>query len=95
MRDETQIIEGRNAVLEALRSGQPIDRLFVQDGCQDGPVNSIKREAKKRQVPVSFVARERLDQDLRRFLRRLFGSIPQPELEQFQRTLNVLRRNIE
>ncbi|MCI8417579.1 MAG: 23S rRNA (guanosine(2251)-2'-O)-methyltransferase RlmB [Lachnospiraceae bacterium] len=62
MRDESQIIEGRNAVLEALRAGQSIDKLFVLDGCQDGPVNSIKREAKKRQVPVTFVARERLDQ---------------------------------
>ncbi len=62
MRDESQIIEGRNGVLEALRAGQPIDKLFVLDGCQDGPVNSIKREARKRQVPVSFVSRERLDQ---------------------------------
>ena len=31
-------IEGRNAVLEAFRSGKTIDKLFVLDGCQDGPV---------------------------------------------------------
>ena len=40
-------IEGRNAVLEAFRAGKTIDKLFVQDGCQDGPVLSVKREAKK------------------------------------------------
>lgn len=62
MREESQIIEGRNAVLEALRAGKPLDKLFVLDGCQDGPVNTIKREARKHEVPVSFVSKERLDQ---------------------------------
>ena len=54
-------IEGRNAVTEALRAGKPIDRLFVLDGCNDGPVSTIKREAKKRDVPVKFVDKDRLD----------------------------------
>ncbi len=54
-------IEGRNAVTEALRAGKPIDRLFILDGCNDGPVSTIKREAKKREVPVKFVDKERLD----------------------------------
>lgn len=62
MRYQEFTIEGRNAVLEAYRSGKPIDRLFVLDGCQDGPVMSIKREAKKNDTPVRFVTRERLDQ---------------------------------
>ena len=43
----TLVIEGRNAVLEAFRSGKPIDKVFVLDGCQDGPVRTIVREAKK------------------------------------------------
>ena len=47
MRYEELTIEGRNAVLEAFRSGKTIDRLFVLDGCQDGPIRSIVREAKK------------------------------------------------
>lgn len=55
-------IEGRNAVIEAFRAGRSIDRLYVLDGCQDGPVMTIKREAKKRDTPVKYVARERLDQ---------------------------------
>ena len=62
MREESQISEGRNAVLEALRAGKPIDKLFVLDGCQDGPINTIKREARKQEAPVSFVSKERLDQ---------------------------------
>lgn len=54
-------IEGRNAVIEAFRAGRSIDRLYILDGCQDGPVMTIKREAKKRDTPVKYVARERLD----------------------------------
>lgn len=56
------IIEGRNAVLEAFCSGRTVDKLYVLDGCQDGPVLSVKREAKKQGVPVKYVNRERLDQ---------------------------------
>ena len=61
MRYEEFTIEGRNAVLEAFRSGKTIDRLFVLDGCQDGPVKSIIREAKKQDTLISFVKKERLD----------------------------------
>ena len=55
-------IEGRNAVLEAFRSGKTIDKLFVLDGCQDGPVRTIVREVKKHDTIVHFVEKERLDQ---------------------------------
>ncbi len=55
-------IEGRNAVLEAFRSGKTIDKLFVLDGCQDGPVRTIIREAKKHDTILNFVEKERLDQ---------------------------------
>lgn len=55
-------IEGRNAVIEAFRSGRTIDKLFVLDGCQDGPVMTIKREAKKQDVVLKYVTKERLDQ---------------------------------
>lgn len=55
-------IEGRNAVIEAFRSGRTIDKLFVLDGCQDGPVMTIKREAAKKGCPVKYVTKERLDQ---------------------------------
>lgn len=62
MRYEEFTIEGRNAVLEAFRSGKPIDKLFILDGCQDGPIQTIKREAKKHDTMLKFVPRERLDQ---------------------------------
>lgn len=55
-------IEGRNAVIEAFRSGRAIDKLYILDGCQDGPVMTIKREAKKRDTLVKYVTRERLNQ---------------------------------
>lgn len=55
-------IEGRNAVLEAFRSGKPVDKLFVLDGCLDGPVRTIVREAKKHDTILNFVSKERLDQ---------------------------------
>lgn len=62
MRYEEYTIEGRNAVLEAFRSGKTIDKLYVLDGCQDGPVRTIVREAKKQGSLLQFVAKERLDQ---------------------------------
>lgn len=62
MRYEEITIEGRNAVMEAFRSGKTIDRVYVLKGCQDGPINSILREARKHDTLVNFVAKERLDQ---------------------------------
>jgi len=62
MRYEELTIEGRNAVLEAFRSGRTIDKLFVLDGCQDGPVRTILREARKYDTIINYVPRERLDQ---------------------------------
>ena len=62
MRYEEFTIEGRNAVREAFRSGKTIDKLYVQDGCQDGPIVAIKKEAKKQDTIIRYVTRERLDQ---------------------------------
>lgn len=62
MRYEELTIEGRNAVIEAFRAGKPIDKLFVLDGCQDGPIMTIKREAKKNDTLIKYVDKERLDQ---------------------------------
>ena len=61
--DNTQFtIEGRNAVMEAFRAGRTIDKLYVLDGCQDGPILSIKREATKHGSLIKYVSKERLDQ---------------------------------
>ena len=55
-------IEGRHPVMEAFRAGRTIDKLFVLDGCEDGPVKSIIRAAKKQDTYIRFVRKERLDQ---------------------------------
>lgn len=62
MRYEEFTLEGRNAVMEAFRSGKTIDRLFILEGSQDGPIKSILREARKTNCVISFVKKERLDQ---------------------------------
>jgi len=62
MRYEEFTIEGRNAVIEAFRSGKTIDKVFIQDGCKDGPVQTVIREAKKCDCIIQYVAKERLDQ---------------------------------
>lgn len=62
MRYEEFKIEGRNAVIEAFRSGRTMDKIFVLDGCQDGPIRTIVREAKKYDTILNFVTKERLDQ---------------------------------
>ncbi len=61
-RGDELVIEGRNAVLEAFRSGKTIDKLFVLDGCKDGPIQSIVREARKHDTIINYVVKERLDQ---------------------------------
>ena len=59
---KSQVIEGRNAVMEAFRSGKSIDKVYILDGCQDGPIRSILREAKKHDTIINFVTKERLGQ---------------------------------
>lgn len=62
MRYEELTLEGRNAVIEAFRAEKTIDKVFLLDGCQDGPIRTILREAKKKDTIVTFVKKERLDQ---------------------------------
>ena len=58
---ESNIIEGRNAVIEAFRSGKTVDKVLILEGCQDGPINTIVREAKKHNVLIKYVKKDRLD----------------------------------
>lgn len=59
---DDHLIEGRNAVLEAFRAGKTVDKLYIQEGLRDGVISSILRDAKKRDVIVNFVGKEKLDQ---------------------------------
>ncbi len=58
--DESRI-EGRNPVLEAFRSGRTVDKLFVLEGCSDGAILTILREAKKQNTIVNRVSKDRLN----------------------------------
>ncbi len=62
MRYEELTIEGRNAGIEAFRSGKTIDKVFVLDGCKDGPIQTVLREAKKTDAIIQYVTAERLNQ---------------------------------
>lgn len=59
--EDSLIIYGRNAVLEAFRSGKTIDRLYVQEGVADGTLQSILRTAKKTDAVINFVSKDRLN----------------------------------
>lgn len=59
--ENISLVEGRNAVLEAFRSGRTVDKLYVLSGSKDGPIQSILRESKKYDCIVTFVSKERLD----------------------------------
>ena len=61
------LIEGRNEVIEALRSGRSIDRIYIQDGLHDGKLDTVRREAKKRGLRTDFVERKRLDERIPSF----------------------------
>ena len=61
MRYEESICEGRNPVIEAFRSGRSIDKVFVLEGCHDGPIQTVIREANKAGTIINFVKKERLD----------------------------------
>ena len=61
-KEESSRVEGRNPVLEALRSGRSVDKVYIQAGLHDGPIQTILREARKRDAIVAFVTKERLNQ---------------------------------
>ncbi len=55
----TDVIAGRQPVLEALKSDQPIEKVLVQHGAQGAAVNNIYKLAKQRGVPVVQASKER------------------------------------
>ena len=58
-----EYVWGRNPVLETLRSPRQVKRLLLAEGQRDAPaVAAILQEAKRRQIPVETVPRQRLDQ---------------------------------
>ncbi|HEY9576220.1 MAG TPA: 23S rRNA (guanosine(2251)-2'-O)-methyltransferase RlmB [Pseudobacillus sp.] len=57
-----EFIAGRNPVLEALRSDREINKIWIAEGAQKGPVQQIIKKAKERNVLVQFVPKQKIDQ---------------------------------
>jgi len=56
-------IEGRNAVIEALRSGRAVDRILMQDGPRDNALGTVLKEAQKhRECKITFTGKDKLDE---------------------------------
>ncbi|MGI5936767.1 MAG: 23S rRNA (guanosine(2251)-2'-O)-methyltransferase RlmB [Oscillospiraceae bacterium] len=60
-RDREDIIEGRNAVLEALRAGRAIDKIYIAKGDVDRNLGRIASAARKAGCVVVEVDRRKLD----------------------------------
>ncbi|MCK6255171.1 23S rRNA (guanosine(2251)-2'-O)-methyltransferase RlmB [Fictibacillus sp. KIGAM418] len=56
-----EFIIGRNPVLEVLRAGRDINKIFVGEGSQKGPVSQVIHMAKENNVLVQFVPKRKLD----------------------------------
>lgn len=56
------IIEGRNPVIEILKSGRDVDKILVAKGNKEGSIHKIIAMAKDKKIPVQEVDRRKLDQ---------------------------------
>lgn len=54
-------VEGRNAVIELLKSGREINKIFVLRGERQGSINEILKLAKKNGILISEVDKTKLD----------------------------------
>ena len=59
---DKELIAGRNTVLEALRSKREINKIWIADGAQKGSMTPIIKEAKKANILVQFVPKQKIDQ---------------------------------
>ncbi|MDR1017324.1 MAG: RNA methyltransferase, partial [Lachnospiraceae bacterium] len=58
--ENSNIVEGKNSVLEAIRAGATIDKLYVAEGKRSEHIQAIVEKAKKNNVLIQFVSNERL-----------------------------------
>ena len=61
--DESKLdkIEGRNPILEHLRAGKDINRLYVQKGDRSGSINEIIALAKEKKVVITEIEKTKMD----------------------------------
>ena len=66
MANKSEIIFGVRAVIEAIQSGQELERVFFKKGLQGDLANELVSRARKTGVPVQFVPGEKLNQFTRK-----------------------------
>ena len=54
-------IEGRNPILEHLRAGKDINRLFIQKGDRSGSINEIIALAKEKGIVITEIEKTKMD----------------------------------
>lgn len=59
--NKKNIIAGRHPVIEALRSGQQIDKILLFKNASGEAVNEMRQLAKEQNVPVQYVPNEKLN----------------------------------
>ena len=60
--EDESVIVGRNPVMELLKSGRDVEKLYIQKGEREGSITKIFAEAKKRGIVISEVDKKRLDE---------------------------------
>ena len=58
---DDNLIFGRNAVMELLKSGRSVNKIFIAEGSRDGSIQKIFSLAKTAGVVVEFAKRDKLD----------------------------------
>lgn len=59
--DKINLIEGRNPVIEALKSGRDIDKIFIQKGANEGSIRQIIAMARESNILLKEVDKAKLD----------------------------------
>jgi len=59
---DENLIYGRNAVMEALKSGRDIEKIFMQKGEREGSIRVIAALARERAIPFVEVSAQKLEE---------------------------------
>ena len=60
-REAEDRVEGKNAVMEALKAGRPLDKIYIARGEQDKALRFIAQKGKAAGAVISEVDRRKLD----------------------------------
>ncbi|KAB3533606.1 23S rRNA (guanosine(2251)-2'-O)-methyltransferase RlmB [Alkaliphilus pronyensis] len=58
----TDKIVGRNPIIEAIKAGREIDKLFIAKGAEEGSIKKLVAMAKDKKIPLQYVERPKLNQ---------------------------------